>query len=444
MNGREAKFATSIISNALFVGEMSGHIDTPEDNQCAVDGYCPGSRPNGDESTSLWYPSNHDAGNGWRHALHLPGIGSEVQVVNATIMNYQGAIYGCAWCVAHRGGYEMEFYNVSMENVEHIAHFKHGVGGIVIDGDGSLGVGVGGRIVPPTGQFRDNPLCNKVAGRYYECDTTVRRINLAINKWTSPWWDTNIKKHYPLVIVTDITDVDLTPEWDDWNREARETRVSCLSDDGCGRRHYGTPIGPEACFEQAPIKEYSFLASVGRRYLVNWVDQNYIRVTADVTISPYKMRPDEYMLLQFSQRPPLYPRLPVRAEVHASGPELWGELDPGFGAWSPPPKIPTYATQYQDHSGDGTLTPCASNAFVTWENADSCHAEAFMMPQLNNDPEMPRDFATKPWREWTNFVNGENGTFFTFPPDGMGVNGGMLHPFSGTVQSKRRQVSQNS
>ena len=42
-------------------------------------------------------------------------------------------------CVAYRG-YEMEFWNVSMYNVDHIAHFKHGVGGILIDGDGSLGV----------------------------------------------------------------------------------------------------------------------------------------------------------------------------------------------------------------------------------------------------------------------------------------------------------------
>ena len=31
------------------------------------------------------------------------------------------------------------------------------------------------------------------------------------------------------------------------------------------------------CFEQAPEMKYSFLAMVGRRYLITWVDQNWIR-----------------------------------------------------------------------------------------------------------------------------------------------------------------------
>ena len=43
--------------------------------------------------------------------------------------NYQAVVYGCAWCVAQRGGYEMDFENITFEGVEHIAHFKHGVGG---------------------------------------------------------------------------------------------------------------------------------------------------------------------------------------------------------------------------------------------------------------------------------------------------------------------------
>ena len=60
---------------------------------------------------------------------------------------------------------------------------------------------------------------------------------------------------------------------------------------------------------------HSFLAMVGRRYLITWVDQNYMRVTADATVMAYKMRPDEVMVLQFTNRPPIFPRLPMRASV---------------------------------------------------------------------------------------------------------------------------------
>ena len=42
---------------------------------------------------------------------------SEVEVRNSTFVNYQAAFYGCAWCVAHRGGYEIELWNVTMLNV---------------------------------------------------------------------------------------------------------------------------------------------------------------------------------------------------------------------------------------------------------------------------------------------------------------------------------------
>ena len=152
----------------------------------------------------------------WTHALHLPGIGSEVEVRNVTFANYQAAVYGCAWCVAHRGGYEMEFYNVSWQNVEHVAHFKHGVGGILVDGDGTLGTGVaGGTIVPPTGQWRTNANCvEDGTGRYTRCNAPVRRVNVGVTQWRSPWWDTNIKKHYPLLIAVDVTDEELDLGWD--------------------------------------------------------------------------------------------------------------------------------------------------------------------------------------------------------------------------------------
>jgi hypothetical protein len=173
INGRSAKFATTVISNAMFVGRMVDAIETPETDKCAVRGNCQGPVPNGNDQVGWFYPSIHDMGNGWTHAINLPGIGSEVEVRNASFANYQAAIYGCSWCVAHRGGYEMEFWNVSFSNVEHIAHFKHGVGGILVDGDGSLGSGApGGDIVPPTGQWRTNSNCSMdPSGHYTMCVT---------------------------------------------------------------------------------------------------------------------------------------------------------------------------------------------------------------------------------------------------------------------------------
>ena len=52
--------------------------------------------------------------------------------------------------------------------MEHVAHFKHGVGGLLVDLDGSLtggspldegAAGQGGYVVPPTGQWRTNSNC---------------------------------------------------------------------------------------------------------------------------------------------------------------------------------------------------------------------------------------------------------------------------------------------
>jgi hypothetical protein len=104
----------------------------------------------------------------------------------------------------------------------------------------------------------------------------VRRVNMDIQHWTSPWWDTQIKKKYPLIIAVDVTNEELNEGWDKWNRYSYETRVSCMNNGGCGAEHYGTPIGMQACFEQAPKNKYSFLAAVGRRYLVTWVVRNQI------------------------------------------------------------------------------------------------------------------------------------------------------------------------
>ena len=141
INGRSAKFATTKISNALFVGQTVGEINTPESPRCAVEGICQGPMPVGTTTNGFFYPSEIDAGNGtskprhcapatvdviirifsfpvgWTHAINLPGIGSQVKVYNSVYHNYQAAFYGCSWCVSHRGGYEMEFHNTTMHNV---------------------------------------------------------------------------------------------------------------------------------------------------------------------------------------------------------------------------------------------------------------------------------------------------------------------------------------
>mmetsp|Transcript_37932 Transcript_37932/g.84769 ORF Transcript_37932/g.84769 Transcript_37932/m.84769 type:complete len:194 (-) Transcript_37932:497-1078(-) len=147
-------------------------------------------------------------------------------------------------------------------------------------------------------------------------------------------------------------------------------------------------MGKMDCFEQAPKEMHSFFAMVGRKYLITFVDQNFIRVTADLTALAYKMRPDESMVLQFTHRPPLYPRQPIRASV-AQGPTgLWAELPPKLGAWAPEPVMPQYDLSLEDHSGDALADPCASGVFRTSAFPDSCNAGSFEAPELAQDPDI--------------------------------------------------------
>lgn len=359
---------------------------------------------------------------------------------NTTFVNYQAAFYGCAWCVAWRGGYEIELWNVTMVNVEDVAHFKNGVGGILIDGDGSVTGFPGGSIAPPTGQFRANSNCTvSPTARYTVCSDVVRRVNVGVNKWTSPWWDTNIMKHYPLIIVADITEQDLSEDWSDWNRDKPESTRSCGLGALCGVQHYGAALGAEACFEQAPKNKYSFMALVGRKYLVSFVDQNFIRATADVEMSVTKMRADEVILFQFTHRPPLYPRLPIRAAVTQGSVELWGELKPQFGAWSPPVILPDY--RLVDHiSGDELSEPCAAGVVETMAFPGSCDHGAYgnglEAPQLADEPSL----RTLRVVNSTRYGAGGTGAFkgLSWPlkleATGRTDNGGFLHPMSGSLQ----------
>ena len=62
MNGRSAKYATTLISNALFVGNMNGQIETPESEKCAVRGNCQGPSPIGNTEHGVFYGSVGDHG----------------------------------------------------------------------------------------------------------------------------------------------------------------------------------------------------------------------------------------------------------------------------------------------------------------------------------------------------------------------------------------------
>mgnify|MGYP003307879992 FL=1 len=85
MNGRGTEFAKSTISNTYFVGR------TREIATAGPGDMCEGLQ---DVNGAV----NHD-GNGCIHALHLPGIGSELIVKNATFVNFEAPLWTCSWCV---------------------------------------------------------------------------------------------------------------------------------------------------------------------------------------------------------------------------------------------------------------------------------------------------------------------------------------------------------
>ena len=85
---------------------------------------------------------------------------------------------------------------------------------------------------------------------------------------------------------------------------------------------------------------------VGRRYLITWVDQNFMRVVAEGRVAVTKMHPNETIVLQFTTRAPLGGTVPQRASVIQGPLEGWGELQARVGAWSFPPHMPDLAASY--------------------------------------------------------------------------------------------------
>ena len=433
MNGRDSKFAISHITESLFVGDtLLRDMLTPEN--CKARG-CPGPLPYKSHGPNgVFYPGNGcEHGNGFASGISLFGIGSNVEIHNTTFANYQAAFYGCSWCVDNRGGYELKLTNTSLVNVDHIAHFEHGIGGIIIDVDGSMTGVSNGYIVPPTGQFRTNPHCYQTGDNTYTiCSRPIRRVNFKAPTFTSPYWNLNNMKKFPLMIANDITDLNLTKQWDAYRRYPDESETACQgegADTRCGLEHYGAGWGAQACFEQAPKNGHSFLAMVGRKYLITWADQNFMRVTADVEVGVLRMQPDEVIGLQFTTRAPIdfsAGYVPRYASVSQGPVELFMELTPKVGAWSFPPKMPTWDAAYADHGGDGLADPCASaSTYVTAAVPSTCGAAGnfFEAPELASELEMVG-------------ITGSGysgGLSATVAATGRTMTGGLLHPFSGSA-----------
>ena len=84
----------------------------------------------------------------------------------------------------------------------------------------------------------------------------------------------------------------------------------------------------------------ALLRRVGHELLRLWRlalaqrDRLPLRVVRVRVKSAPMLKADEHMILQFTHRPPLFPRLVTRARVLQQGPEAWGELPPQIGAWS--------------------------------------------------------------------------------------------------------------
>ncbi len=175
------------------------------------------------------------------------------------------------------------------------------------------------------------------------------------------------------------------------------------------------------------------------------------------------------MVLQFSHRPPLSPRLPIRATVGQGSAELWGELEPRNGAWSDPPKIPFYSTSinrdhfFVEHGGDEISDPCSANTMRTEEFPGSCVKEeeetcnirtridsvsgaencrpavrqnirGFTAHELSTDPDLNLLSSNASTAVFVGERYGEQATWPTMlKPSGRTHDGGFLQPFAGAL-----------
>ena len=333
MNGRGSEFAKSHISSSLFVGR------TTEIGTAGPGDMCEGLQ---DVNGAV----NHD-GNGCIHAIHLPGIGSELVVANTSFVNFEAPLWTCSWCVGIKGGYEVDFGNISFTNVTRPATFKKGFGGdiatsgILNDIDGTLGSGApGGVVAPYAGHFANNPNCkigydtfdeNYGEPEYVMCSRTVRRVSFS-GSWTSAFTNTIRLYKYPHIRLVDVT------EW-----QPSENAQSFFED----LPFWRVQSGDQSCVEQAPQGKYLFLLATGREYAMIFVDQLGIPVTANGEIYAAKMQPDERIVVHLNQKAP-FQAAHAYAEVTQKASSNWGENTVMIG-WEPaPPALPDYSVGAAD------------------------------------------------------------------------------------------------
>jgi len=85
MNGKGSEFAHSYVANSLFVGRTTSLASAGPQSMC-------------EGLQSVTGADGHD-GNGCIHAMHLPGIGSELDVANVTFVNFEAPLWTCSWCI---------------------------------------------------------------------------------------------------------------------------------------------------------------------------------------------------------------------------------------------------------------------------------------------------------------------------------------------------------
>jgi hypothetical protein len=189
-NGLLAQFARTNLTNSLFVGTTSlvSNDDPRERGMRNNRGYrnrlasitgactkpwdqCPRQISKflsvADFGEALDGLADASLDNSYVHALHLPGTGSELRVMDTTFTRHQSTILAAAWVSKERGGYQTEFERMHMKNNERIVSWTGANSWILADLDGSLAaehmpsmVGAPGWIAPENGILEGNPDCH--------------------------------------------------------------------------------------------------------------------------------------------------------------------------------------------------------------------------------------------------------------------------------------------
>jgi len=369
MNGKGTLFAKSSIKDSIFIGRMNGTLAR------AAPAYDTEWHDGIPDSFGLYAPKCEKPDSGCLHALHLPGLGSNLVVKNTQFINYDVAFFSCAWCEPNSGGYEVEFENVKFTNVNRPVNFVNNIAGILIDVDGSLGIGPGGRFVPPTEHlinvphcklygdswepksyvYRRDPITQKpvfradAAGHAWGCTVPVRRI-AAENKFITSFLNVNVFFQWPILNLVDITDYDPKINGSVFDLP----RLYKLN-------------GPYSCFEQAPHNDYRFLGVTGRKYVAWFTDYNKVRVEGLLDFAVMNMKSEESIVISLALKHPFSGQPELRAgTIVENGYNDWYLQEPVMG-WQPPPVLPQYGAVKRDGS-----QVCGANTPVCEPNYGGC------------------------------------------------------------------------